>query len=237
MEEEEQVFVFHLRKGHERETVGPRLGEQGHLSTVCFVNLFESHQLSPQRFAPHFCKMASQEDTPLSIKSLSVHWSCTWQVFDISVAALSWSDMVHTRGGWLGRWRVNPKDGAQQGHDDSSAHDVNKGGQVSRQNCNQSSQCWLKLHIRCTKGPRQDEMALLNCGLCRAISGEWMIEGGVGCLTSLIKQHKRFESQAVTTLVVYRERKIWFKHKNKYKGIQYGPVQTIYMYKSESLDL
>lgn len=64
-----------------------------------------------------------------------------------------------------------------------------------------------------------------------------MIEGGVRWLTSLIKQHKWFESQAVTTLVVYREYKIWFVHKNKYKGIQLGPVQTSYMYKSESVDL
>lgn len=158
-------------------------------------------------------------------------------MFDISDAALSCNYLVHTRGGWLGRWRVNPTDGAQQGHDDSSEHDVNKGGQVSWQSCNQSSQCWLKLHIRCAKGPLQDEMALLKCGLCRAISAEWLIEGGVRWLTSLIKQHKWFKSQAVTALVVYRECKIRFAHENKYKGIQLGPVQTSYMYKSESLDL
>lgn len=46
--------------------------------------------------------------------------------------------------------------------------------------------------------------------------------GGAGCLTSLIKQHKWFESQAITTLAVYREHKIRFKNKNKYKGIQSG---------------
>lgn len=84
MEEEEQALVFHLRMGHERKTVGPRLREQGHLSTVCYVNWFESHQLSPQRFAAYFCKTASQKDTllfiPLSIRGLSdtgaVHDRC-----------------------------------------------------------------------------------------------------------------------------------------------------------------
>lgn len=33
-------------------------------------------------------------------------------------------------------------------------------------------------------------MALLKCGLCGAVRGEKMMEAGVECLTSLIKQHK-----------------------------------------------
>lgn len=61
-----------------------------------------------------------------------------------------------------------------------------------------------------------------------------MTEGGA--LITLIKQHKLFELQAVKTLVVYREHKIRFRHKNK--GIQYThPVQTIYTYKFKSLHL
>lgn len=131
--------------------VGPSLREWGYLSTMCYIILFERHQLSPQRFAPPFCKTASQEDTlhftPLSIKGLNVTGAgCAWQVSNIGVAALSWNDRLI---GWLALWGVNPKDGAQQGHVDSSEHDVNKGGRVSRQKCNQSSQCWLKQHICC----------------------------------------------------------------------------------------
>lgn len=53
------------------------------------------------------------------------------------------------RASWLALWRVNPKDRAQQGHIDSSAHNVNKGGRVLQQKCNQSSQCSLKQHICC----------------------------------------------------------------------------------------
>lgn len=80
---------------------GCSLREQGYLCTVCYIILFESHQLSPQRFAPPFCKTATQEDTlhftPLSIKGLNDTWTgCLWQVSDIRVVALSWNDMVHT---------------------------------------------------------------------------------------------------------------------------------------------
>lgn len=49
-----------------------------------------------------------------------------------------------------------------------------------------------------------------------------MMEGGADYLTSLIKQHKWFDSQAVATPVVYGEHKIPHTEKNKDEGIRLG---------------
>lgn len=64
--------------------------------------------------------------------------------------------VTHTHRGRLRRWRVNPRDGAQQGHSDSAEHAVNNRGRA-------------ELLIKTTQ---QNEIASLNCGLCKAIREE-----------------------------------------------------------------
>lgn len=62
MEEEEQVLVFHLRMGHERKTVGPRLRDSEAISLLACLKVISYHY---KDFSPHFCQTASQEDTSL----------------------------------------------------------------------------------------------------------------------------------------------------------------------------
>lgn len=132
----------------------PSLSATHFASHVQMFKPFESHQPAP---SPHVSPRIGAENTLFFFRFFcsSVHrrWSCAsgrdGQVrhqYPNTVPewyhASGWAD-------WAA-WRVNPGDGgggARQGHGDSSKHDANRGGKVSRRNCKSSSRCWLKRHI------------------------------------------------------------------------------------------
>lgn len=87
--------------------------------------------------------------------------------------------LSHTQSARLQLWRVNPRDGAQQGHSDSAEHAVNNRGRA-------------ELLIKATQ---QNEIASLNCGLCKAIREEGVM-GKTDNWTSFNDTQKWFEWQA-----------------------------------------